>query len=148
MVSPGVMVGRGCINHPYMWINTDRVMYGSHQSVRSRGEIIEEYAQYCETVERKEKRFSDEENEKVPIRTLLAPVFNIFNGEDYCVKYRRELEKMSTRCLTPSIILRAAVRNIPQEVLHGRRGEYRNNDEIIVHQKTKKTTGVMKITVS
>ena len=123
-------------------------MYDCHTSVRSRGEVIEEYAQYCETVEKKEKRYSDEVNEKVPVRTLLAPVFNLFNGEDYCVKYRRELEKMSTRCLTPSIILRAAVRNIPQNILHGRKGEYRNNDEIIVHEKMKKSTGGMKITVS
>ena len=142
------MVGRSCINHPYMWVDTDRVLYGSNASVRSRGEIIEEYASYCETVERKEKCYSDEVNEKVPVRTLLAPVFNLFNGEDYCVRYRRDLEKMSTRCLTPSIILRAAVKNIPQDVLYGRIGEYRNNDQIIVHEKMKKSTGGMKITVS
>ena len=144
----GVMVGRSCVNHPYLWIHTDRLMYDSHTNVRSRGQIIEEYAQYCETVEKKEKLYSDEVNEKIPVRILLAPVFNLFNGEDYCVRYRRELEKMSTRCLTPSIILRAAVRNIPQDILHGRIGEYRNNDEILVHEKMKKSTGGMKIRVS
>ena len=46
------------------------------------------------------------------------------------------------------IILRSAVKNIPEEVLHGRRGEYKENDEVVVYEKMKKSSGGMKITVS
>lgn len=157
------MVGRACINHPYMWINTDRDIYSdTHQVTLSRGDIIERYISYLESVELHEKDWGKgkgtdtgtglglgtEGPEKTPPRALLAPVYNLFNGEEYCDRFRRDLHKMSTRCVTSSLILKAAVRNIPQDALHGRRGEYRDQEDIVTYDKMKKSTGRMKITIS
>lgn len=151
----GVMVGRACINHPYMWINTDRDIYNdTHQVTLSRGDIIEKYISYLESVELIEKDWGKgkgqgvEGLEKSPVRALLAPVYNLFNGEEYCERFRRDLQKMSTRCVTSSLILKAAVHNIPHEALHGRRGEYRDQEDIVTYDKMKKSTGRMKITIS
>lgn len=154
-------MGRACINHPYMWINTDRDIYNdTHQATLSRGDIIEKYTAYLESVELIEKDWGkgrgqaqgpgqvQEGPERSPLRALLAPVYNLFNGEEYCERFRRDLHKMSTRCVTPSLILKAAVHNIPYEVLHGRRGQYRDQEDIVTYDKMKKSTGRMKITIS
>ena len=143
------MVGRACINHPYMWIKTDSEIYGdTDHTILTRGEILDQYIQYCESVESLEESQRGVGREKTPIRVLLAPVFNLFNGEENCVKFRREMDKMSTRCTSSSVVLKAAARTISPEGLHGRRGEFRNPDEIVVYDKMKKSTGRMKITVS
>jgi hypothetical protein len=149
------MVGRACVNHPYMWINTDRDIYhDTHQVTLSRGDIIDKYTAYLESVELLEKDRGNGKGtelnglEKSSLRALLAPVYNLFNGEEYCERFRRDLHKMSTRCVTPSLILKAAVHNIPQEALHGRRGEYRDQEDIVTYDKMKKSTGRMKITIS
>lgn len=145
----GVMVGRACINHPYMWIKTDSEIFGdSDDTILTRGEILDQYIQYCESVETLEESQRGEGREKTPIRVLLAPVFNLFNGEENCVKFRREMDKMSVRCTSSSVVLKAAAKSISPEGLNGRRGEFRNPDEITVYEKMKKSTGRMKITVS
>ena len=81
-------MGRACINHPYMWINTDRDIYNdTHQVTLSRGDIIEKYISYLESVELLEKDWGKgkgqgvEGLEKSPVRALLAPVYNLFNGK-------------------------------------------------------------------
>lgn len=133
-----------------MWINTDKNMYNDiNQVTLSRGEIIEKYAQYCENTENNEKsRGLTTSTGKTASKIMLAPVFNLFTGEPYCEKFRRDLQKMSQHVTSPSLILRSAVKNIPEEVLHGRRGEYKENDEVVVYEKMKKSSGGMKITVS
>ena len=144
-------MGRACVNHPYMWINTDRDIYNdTNQVTLSRGDIIEKYTAYLESVELLEKDSGKYQGgaEKTPLRALLAPVYNLFNGEEYCEQFRRDLHKMSTRCVTPSIILKAAVHRMPYETLHGRRGEYRDQEDIVTYDKMKKSTGRMKITIS
>ena len=170
------MVGRACINHPYMWINTDQTMYknngnsnkndkhdnnndnsndnnnnkNNHNDIPfTRGEIIEKYANYCETVEREEaSKGLSKDTGKTSSKIMLAPVYNLFTGEEYCEKFRRDLKKMSLHVTSPSLILRSAVKQIPIEVLHGRRGEYRENDEIMVYEKMKKSSGPMKSRIS
>ena len=157
----GAMVGRACINHPYMWINTDQTMYKNklnsnddnndnyNEIPLTRGEIIEKYANYCESVEQEEiSNGLSKETGKTSSKIMLAPVYNLFTGEEYCEKFRRDLKKMSLHVTSPSLILRSAVKQIPPEVLHGRRGEYRENEEITVYEKMKKSSGPMKSRVS
>lgn len=152
------MVGRACINHPYMWINTDKLMYkDENQETLSRGEIIVKYANYCESIEKIEK-FQNSKidtstetelyNLKTSSKVMLAPVYNLFTGEKYCDQFRRDLLKMSSHVTSPSLILRSAIKQIPPDVLHGRRGEYRENDEIIIYDKMKKSSGPMKSRIS
>jgi tRNA-dihydrouridine synthase A len=100
----GVMVGRACINHPYMWINTDKLIYNDmHQITLTRGEILEQYADYCELISAKKE---DLNSKKITSKLLLAPIYNLFTGEQYCETFRRDLSKMASRVNSPALILR------------------------------------------
>lgn len=120
-----------------------------NQVILTRGEIIEKYAQYCEELEDQERiEKLTIETGKTSSKILLAPIFNLFTGEEYCERFRRDLKRMSQHVSTPSLILRSAVKNVPQEILHGRKGEYLENEDIVVYDKGKKSSGPMKIRIS
>lgn len=159
------MVGRACINHPYMWINTDKMVYNDiNQETLTRGEIIEKYILYCESVKekdnREEKKRKLKRNSKdistatsavdikaISSKVLLAPLYNIFAGEAYCEQWRRDIKRMSLRVATPSLILRFAMKNVPQDVLYGRRGDYVDNEDLVIYEKMKKSTGPMNMRI-
>lgn len=145
----GVMVGRAIINHPYMWINVDTLLNQlnnnvspamNNQQVLSRGQILEKYCAYCESFDReialKNKYYSY-------TSTMLAPMYNLFAGEESCNLFRRRLKKFSSKVSSASKIIEAVMSEMDSSSLNGRVGEYSDFDSIQVHERIKKTSGPM-----
>jgi tRNA-dihydrouridine synthase len=159
----GVMVGRACINHPYMWCGIDQLLYSesaksavsptiqpvgaSTDSPRrplSRGEIIEQYAQYCEYVT--EQQINCPHRQQSMTSVLLAPAYNLFTGEKACEQFRRGMKKMVSGGVTSAArILRTAARGLPEEALHGRVGQFEEMDSVMkVFEKSTRSNAPMR----
>lgn len=134
----------------------------NHISIPTRGEILEKYASYCESVRANEEStisslqhnhiqlgndpISQPEQvtvrcrKPVPVEVLIAPVYNLFAGEEGCEKFRRRLKKLSHKCTDAASCIRAAAMELPASVLSERRGEYVPIHQLTVHEKMPKVT--------
>ena len=85
----GVMVGRSVINQPFYWNQIDSVLYGKEDNVsktKNRKEIIRQYSQYADQIERNEGKRAR--------RALLKPILGLFYGEHNGKLYKSTVDKL------------------------------------------------------
>ena len=102
----------------------------------SRGEILEKYTLYCESL----ASATATQRRPVPVSVLLAPVYNLLAGEQGCDKFRRRLKKLSVRCADAASVVRAAATEIPPSALWEGRGLFVPVDRLAVHEKMPRVT--------
>jgi tRNA-dihydrouridine synthase A len=138
----GIMVGRACVNHPYMWTHVDRIVYGdSSMSIPSRGQVLDQYIEYCQKMEDYYKR-NDISLDTVTTAAMVAPVYNLFTGEGSCERYRRSVKKWSRKANSAYQILRAVKLTLSEEQLNGRVGEYTEIEDMNFHWQQYSRTAV------
>lgn len=118
----GGMVGRSVINHPCAFAAADSLWGETIRHPLTRGEVLECYATYCDSVE--------EEAAAAPSlltppsaklqSELVAPVFNLFAGVPGSERYQRRLRAIYKRAKGwrfASSLLRVAAAELPAEAL-------------------------------
>lgn len=145
----GVMVGRACINHPYMFAEIDRELScinrmntaSSPVRIQTRGAITEQYLRYCAIVEA-----AGHPQWVKQTSMLLAPMYNLFKGEVGNEKFQRTIQGMEKRGIKSArSILEHAVRQIPPDVLDST--GYRSLHDIPIYEKAKKTAHPLKMRI-
>ena len=134
----GIMIGRACVNHPYQFIDVDKKFYGiMNKDPLSRGEILNHYIDYCIECE------SNNSNQwvKYSAQELVAPVFNLFAGEEGGDKYRRNIKSMLQRVNRASLILKAAALAIPRETIESK--IFKSFEELQIYSLAEKRSGPM-----
>eukprot|EP01041_Mallomonas_annulata_P006085 gene6085-12278_t len=135
----GVMIGRACVNHPYLFTtmdqylsritissadnsqcvpsesnnngNDDNTSTTKFSPLQSREDILQQYMIYCESYGKLSSPSS--------VALILAPVFNMFMGERGADHFRRKAKHLVGKGVkTPAFILRLALQEVPDEVRH------------------------------
>ena len=84
----------------------------------TRGEILEKYLDYCSAYEKKNTLSSvNRVSQTCLTRELIAPVFNLFSGEDGSDKYQRMLKKSARLMTSATAAIRAASGLLPVSTL-------------------------------
>ena len=108
----GVMVGRGCVNSPYLWSDVDSMFKDTPDDTSfkklSRGEILERYIEYCKDYEIARKKIDKPIQTHMEVAALTAPCFNLFVGEEGSDKFQRTLKKSSRHVTSPAQLLNCA----------------------------------------
>ena len=143
----GVMVGRACVNSPFIWSNADEIFANNGDKLnqifpkrQSRGEIFEKYIEYCSDYEKFRRSICEPLTPK-DVATLTAPCFNLFAGEDGSDSFQRVLKKSSKRVTSPARLLTAARACIPQDVLSTSHFEAKSISSLKVYPKAPLRTG-------
>jgi tRNA-dihydrouridine synthase A len=113
----GIMVGRACVNHPYLWSKVDSLL-GYEDQKLSRGEILDKYIEYCKNYENNIRSILKTKSEKLNlVAALTAPVYNLFCGEEGNEKYQRVLKRATHQVTSAVTAINAAKLHISQNVL-------------------------------
>lgn len=133
----GAMVGRTVINHPCSFAAADRKLWGSKNTARTRGEVLEDYIAYCDTEETLVESYGASPSQLESLRKRLVAVpFHLFTGEEGSDEFQRRLKKLrDTKIggrdqnhkkknkknliqMKAAYILRAAASFVPKETLN------------------------------
>lgn len=123
----GAMVGRSAINHPCSFSHVDELWGDDTSSLPSRGEILENYIQYCNNEEIYVKSLGTSKLYLENLRKrLIAVPYHLFTGERGSDAFQRQLKKLrdKTEHITASTILSAAASFVPREILSKSIGEF------------------------
>ena len=103
--SHDVQVGRAVVNHPCSFSTVDHVFYGAPRNPRTRGDVLDAYVAYVESVQGTLPT-------PVARRRLLSPPYHLFAGEPGNGRYQRRIKKLAGTKLgkgcEAATILRAA----------------------------------------
>ena len=151
----GGMVGRACVNHPYLWTRVDSHLNGKQNNIMSRGEILKNYIQYCKKIENElygellvsgsssgtRRRVLSHEH----VGSLVSPIYNLFVGEECNDKFQRFLKRCTNKgkMKSSSLIISEAVKIIPDCILTST--DVKPISELSSpHPKDKNLRGIMK----
>jgi len=117
----GAMVGRAVINHPCSFAAADQLWNNISQNSRpTRGEVLEQYIQYCDDEEARVANLAASATQMERLRRrLIAVPFHLFVGEAGSDKFQRRLKKLKdkTQGVKASSILTGALTFVPCETL-------------------------------
>ena len=112
----GAMVGRAAINHPCSFSSADDLWGDVKQDLSTRGQVLEEYIQYCD---KEETRLTDMGVSSLQLealrRRLISVPFHLFVGENGSDKFQRRLTKLKdkTSGMKASSVLSGAASFVP-----------------------------------
>jgi tRNA-dihydrouridine synthase A len=106
----GVMIGRASIDDPYILAHADRAIFGASTAVPTRRAIVEGLLAYAEELAER----------GVPFHRLGRHVLGLFAGRPGGRAWRRILSEQGHGADAGPGVLRAALAQIPAEVLDGR----------------------------
>uniref|UniRef100_A0A7S4P5A0 DUS-like FMN-binding domain-containing protein n=1 Tax=Guillardia theta TaxID=55529 RepID=A0A7S4P5A0_GUITH len=114
----GVMVGRQIINHPWSWARVDEEIYQEEPKIKTREMVLQEYIEY---VRKEKKKFLEMDLSEAQMqnntRIMVAPVYNLFNGEACCSQWRRQLLTMLKHGVSADTIISSSMEGLPGQVL-------------------------------
>ena len=113
------MVGRACVNHPYLWRKIDSLLgYEEHKErTLSRGDILNQYIEYCAKFENIHSTNVRQAPMQRSVSAMTAPVYNLFCGEEGSDKFQRVLKRASIQVTSAVTAINAAKLQIPLEVM-------------------------------
>ena len=133
----GAMVGRAVINHPCSFSAADCELWGSKKTAITRGQVLEEYIQYCDTEEALIESYGASPSQLESLRKRLVAVpFHLFTGEEGSDEFQRRLKKLKDTkmgggrhnpkkknkkngiAMKAASVLRAAASFVPSETLN------------------------------
>ena len=134
----GSMVGRAVINHPCSFAAADQLWNDISQFSRpTRGEVFEQYIQYCDDEEARLANLTASATQMEKLRRrLIAVPFHLFVGEDGSDKFQRRLKKLKDkiRGVRASSILNSALTFVPCETLDKCVDDYTDWQDITQHE--------------
>ena len=124
------MVGRAAVTHPCAFADVDAVMYPHERAIRkprTRGDVLEAYAEYVAAVERPGMTPSE-------LRRLVSPIFHLCNGEPCAGAFMRRLKVLVDKKLgshvSAAAVIAAAALEVPREVADKALDEYAPLEEL------------------